>query len=46
MFINDEKLTIHDDIILIALKKLLSADGIVEITDQGRIGSLIEIFNA
>ena len=43
MLINDQEFAIHDHIIFIALKKLLSAHSIVEVADHWGVNGFIEI---
>ena len=45
MFIDDEKLAIHHNIIFIALKEFLGTNTIVEVTDKWSVYRFIQILD-
>ena len=44
--VDDQHVTVADDVVLVALEQLLGLDGVVEVADQRRVGGFVEVLDA
>ncbi len=45
-FVDDEHFTVDDDVVFVALEKLLRLDGVLQVTDESGVRGLVKVFDA